>query len=109
MTLPSDLRKLSHWPEGPKPGDKDDFQQWAKFWEAAGVFTLARQFGDDGSKGGEIEELLRETDAGLLAEALRESGGSKARAGSYFAAGHPQPHAGVTDLFRKIAGHLGLA
>lgn len=108
MTLPSDLRKLGRWPEGPEPGGRDDFHQWAKFWETAGVFTLAQQFGDDGGKGGEIEVLLQKTDADLLVEAMRESGYSKARAGSYFAAGHQQPPAEVVDLFWRIVQYLGL-
>jgi hypothetical protein len=108
VTLPSDLRKLHHWPDGPEPGDRGDFEGWARFWETAGVFTLARQFGDDGGKEGEIEVLLRKTDAGLLAEAMRETGGSKARAGSYFAAGLPQPPAEVADHINKIVRYLRL-
>lgn len=106
--LPLDLQKLGHWPELPEPAGLEDFTRWRSFWEQAGVFTLADQFGDDGSKGGELEALLEQIDPELLARANRETGGSKPRAGAYFAAYHPDPPAAVLDLYKKITGYLGL-
>ena len=106
--LPLDLRELGHWPELPEPADIEDFTQWRSFWEHAGVFTLADQFGDDGSKSGELEALLEQIDPELLARANQESGKSKPRAGAYFAAYHPDPPAAVLGLYKKIADHLEL-
>jgi hypothetical protein len=107
--LYTDLLKRGRWPGRPEPAGNDGFPLWAKFWEATGVLTLARDFGDAGGKEGEIEVFLGTVDADLLAEAMRETGHSKARAGSYFAAGHPQPPVEVSDLFEKIVRHLRLA
>ncbi len=106
--LSHDLRELGHWPTEPEPTDVQDFTQWREFWEHAAVFTLAGQFGDDGSKRGELEALLQQIDPTLLAQAIKESGGSKPRAGSYFAACHPDPPAAVLDLYKKITDHLEL-
>ena len=106
--LPFDLRELGHWPELPEPADTEDFTQWRGFWEQAGVFTLADQFGDDGSKRGELEALLEQIDPELLARATRESDRSKPRAGAYFAACHPVPPSAVLSLYEKITDHLKL-
>lgn len=106
--LTLDFQKSGHWPELPEPADIGDFIQWRSFWEQAGVFTLAGQFGDDGSKRGEFEALLEQINPELLAGANRESGGSKPRAGAYFAAYHPDPPDAVLDLCKKITGYLGL-
>ena len=106
--LPFDLRELGHWPELPEPADSEDFTRWRDFWEHAGVFTLAGQFGDDGSKRGELEALLEQIDPELMDRAIRESGGSKPRAGAYFAAYHPDPPTAVLGLYKKIADHLEL-
>ena len=106
--LPLDLRELGHWPELPEPADIEDFTQWRSFWEHTGVFTLAGQFGDDGSKRGELEALLEQIDPELLARANQASGKSKPRAGAYFAAYHPDPPAAVLGLYKKIADHLEL-
>jgi hypothetical protein len=62
------------------------------------VLTLASEFGDESGKEGEIEVVLHMIDARLLVEAMRETGGSKARTGSYFAAGHPQLTVGAGSL-----------
>jgi hypothetical protein len=56
--LSQDMEKLGHSPDAAEPGDDQDFTQWRSFWERAGVFTLATQFGDDGTKRGEFEELV---------------------------------------------------
>lgn len=106
--LSQDMQKLGHWPDAPEPGDDQDFAQWRSFWEHAGVFTLATRFGDDGSKLGEFEELLRQVDHELLGKAMTETGGSKPRAGVYFAAAHPELPDPVQDLFQKIAEYLHL-
>ena len=78
------------------------------YWERAGVFTLATRFGDDGTKLGEFEELLRQVDHELLGKAMTETGGSKPRAGAYFAAAHPELPDPLRDLFQKIAEYLHL-
>jgi energy-coupling factor transporter ATP-binding protein EcfA2 len=106
--LSLDLKKYGHWPDAPRPGDDEDFAMWRGFWERAGVFTLATQFGDDGTKGGEFEELLRQADPELLSKAMTETRRSKPRTGAYFAALHPDLPEPVTDLFRKLAEYLHL-
>ncbi len=106
--LSQDMKKLGHCPDDPQPGDDQDFAQWRSYWERAGVFTLAMRFGDDGTKLGEFEELLRQVDHELLGKAMTETGGSKPRAGAYFAAAHPELPDPVRDLFQKIAEYLHL-
>jgi energy-coupling factor transporter ATP-binding protein EcfA2 len=106
--LSQDMKKLGHWPDAPEPADNQDFAQWCGFWERAGVFTLATQFGDDDGKLGEFEELLRQVDHELLGKAVVQTGGSKPRAGAYFAAAHPKLPDPVRDLFQKIAEYLHL-
>lgn len=105
--LAKDLRALGHWP-GEPPRDREDFGQWRGFWEGAGVFTLADQFGDDGCKGGEFEAFLERVDKVLLVEAKRAGGRSKPRAGAFFAVHHPEPPQDVMDVYVKIAGRLML-
>lgn len=107
--LADDLREQGHWPDQAEPADAEDFAGWHEFWERAGVFTLANQFGDDRSKGGEIEALLQRIDPNLLACARKEVGDSKPRIGAYFAVHHPSPPPEVLDLYKKIAEHLKLA
>jgi AAA domain, putative AbiEii toxin, Type IV TA system len=104
--LADDVREAGRWPGRPEP-DRDDFEGWRVFWQEAGVFTLADGFGDDGGKGGELEALLVRTDPGLFAEACRV-GGSKSRAGRYFALKHRFPPPGVSEVYSLIAAHLGL-
>jgi energy-coupling factor transporter ATP-binding protein EcfA2 len=106
--LSQEMKKLGHWPDAPEPSDDRDFAQWRNFWELAGVFTVATRFGDDGTKGGEFEALLRQIDAELLGKAMTETGKSKPRAGARFAAAHPDLPDAVRDLFRKIAEYLHL-
>jgi energy-coupling factor transporter ATP-binding protein EcfA2 len=106
--LSQDMKELGHWPDDPQPGDDQDFAQWRGYWERAGVFTLATQFGDDGSKLGEFEELLRQVDRELFGKAMSETRRSKPRAGAYFAAAHPELPDPVRDLFQKIAEYLHL-
>jgi hypothetical protein len=107
--LTRDMKDLGHWPHDLEPSDDQDFAQWRSFWERAGVFTLATKFGDDGSKDGEFEALLRKIDFGLLGKAMTETGKSKPRAGAYFAAAHPELPEPVRDLFQRIAEYLHLA
>jgi hypothetical protein len=106
--LSLDIQEQGHWPQQPEPSSVMDFPQWRDFWEHAGIFTLANHFGDDGTKGGELETLLKRIDPDLLAEAAKESGGSKSRAGAYFAASHPEPPATVLSLYKQIAEFLVL-
>jgi hypothetical protein len=106
--LSDEIRDQGHWPPAAEPDDEQDFDQWRRFWEHTGVFTLASQFGDDGAKGGEFEALLEQVNPQLLAQAHKESGGSKPRIGTYFAASHPEPPAAVLDLQKKITEYLQL-
>jgi hypothetical protein len=90
------------------PNDPDDFAAWRHSWESVGVFTLAQEFGDEGSKGGEFEAFLREVDKNLLDRIQDEVGrGSKPVAASLFVAEHPEPPEAVLDLYRKIALWFG--
>jgi hypothetical protein len=104
--LADDLRGLGCWPDK-QPRDSEGFARWREFWEDAGVFTLADQFGDDGGKGGEFEAFLSRADSRLFAEAKRVAGRSKPRAGAYFALGCPAPPE-VMDVYARIAGRLRL-
>jgi hypothetical protein len=106
--LSQDMEKLGHLPGATEPGDDQDFAQWRSYWERAGIFTLATRFGDDGTKLGEFEELLRQVDHELLGKAMTETGGSKPRAGAYFASAHPKLPDPVRDLFQNIAEYLHL-
>ncbi|MGW0827364.1 ATP-dependent nuclease [Streptomyces sp. NPDC002845] len=89
-----------------QPAPSDAFPRWKDYWEEAGVFTFAREFGTDGNKGGEFEALLAELDAELYKQAKKEHGRSKPRVGAHFAAAHPTPPATVTDTYRRIRKHL---
>jgi hypothetical protein len=103
------IQEQRHWPGEPEPDDAENFAQWREFWEHAGVFTVADRFGDDRSKGGELEALLQRIDSRLLARARKEVGDSKPRIGRYFAIHHPDPPPEVLDIYKKISDHLGLA
>ncbi|QQM38059.1 AAA family ATPase [Streptomyces liliifuscus] len=92
-------------PDG-QPDPSDTFTRWKGYWEEAGVFTFAREFGTDGNKGGEFEALLTELDPELYEQARKEHGRSKPRVGAHFAAHHSNPPTPVTDLYRRIREHL---
>jgi len=101
--LAKQLRNLKHQPHSP-PRDDDDFVQWRKYWQRAGVFTLAQEFGDDGNKGGEFEAFLERVDHSVLVRARAEVGErNKPLVGAYFATDHPDPPQEVLDLYKKIA------
>ena len=103
------LAELGRFPRTP-PGDADDFAGWRKSWEDVGVFTLGREFGADGDKGGEFEAFLREVDEDLLARVRKEVGrGKKPVVASLFVAEHPEPPEAVLEMYRKIAGWFGAA
>ncbi len=104
--LAKQLGELGHVPDSP-PCNDDDFTGWREFWQRAGVFTLADQFGDDGSKSGEFEAFLRRVDPALLASARAEVGRNKPLTGAYFAAEHPEPPQDVLGLYRLIGDRLG--
>jgi hypothetical protein len=72
----------------------------------AGVFTLAEQFGDDGSLCGEFEAFLEHVDRDLFEKAKRAEGRSKPRRGAYFALHHQDPPHEVLGLYGKIARRL---
>ena len=106
--LAAHLRSAGHWPDK-QPDEHDDFAVWREFWEGLGVFTLADQFGDDGSKGGEFEAYLQRVDQGLLADVEAEIGKRhKPRVGAYFAVRHPEPPTEILSLYRRIAAWLGI-
>ncbi|HEY3955264.1 MAG TPA: TOPRIM nucleotidyl transferase/hydrolase domain-containing protein [Streptosporangiaceae bacterium] len=106
--LAGHLRRRDCWPDE-RPDDQEDFTLWRQFWERLGVFTLADQFGNDGSKLGEFEAYLGRVDASLLAEVEAEVGKKhKPRVGAYFAAKHLDAPDEVMDLYRKIAARFEL-
>jgi hypothetical protein len=105
--LAKDLATMDRWPDKP-PDDREDFAKWRGFWERAGVFSLADQFGDDGTKAGEFEAFLLRIDPDLLDEAKQAVGRSKPRVGAFFAVNHPDPPADVMDIYAKIAAWLKL-
>jgi len=101
-TLAKQLRDHGHQPPVAQP-DGGDFAEWRTYWATAGVFTLANQFGDDGSRRGEFEAFLHRVDAGLLADVQAELGHrSKPQVGALFAAEHPAMPAEVAELYRAI-------
>ncbi|MFF9164096.1 TOPRIM nucleotidyl transferase/hydrolase domain-containing protein [Streptomyces longwoodensis] len=105
--LARQLAKQGLRPPSP-PDDADDFTAWTNYWKAAGVFTLADQFGDDGSKSGELEAYLGRLDPQILDQAQRDTT-SKPRVGALFAARYPHgtpPEVGA--LYRDVAAHLRL-
>jgi hypothetical protein len=85
------------------PADADDFTAWTNYWKAAGVFTLADQFGDPPSKAGELEAYLRRLDPKILDQARREYR-SKPRVGALFAARYPHGMPPEVDtLYKDVA------
>jgi hypothetical protein len=101
--LAKQLANLGHKPRS-QPDDRDNFVQWRKYWLRAGVFTVAEEFGDDGSKGGEFEAFLGRVDQELLTRARAEIGEkNKPLVGAYFAAEHPEPPREVLDMYKMIA------
>ncbi len=106
-TLAKQLRNRKLLP-APEPNSEDDFEQWRTYWQSAGAFTFADQFGDDGSKAGEFEALLERVDAALLAEVQDVTGtGKKPQVGALFAADHPTPPSEVFALYESIIGWFG--
>jgi hypothetical protein len=103
--LAKQLRRLGRYPNE-QPDRQESFARWHEFWENQGVFTLADQFGDDGSKLGEFEAYLQRVDEVLLAQVEADVGKHKPRVGAYFAASHAEPPREVLDLYRKIAAWL---
>ncbi|GHJ52875.1 hypothetical protein Nm8I071_21820 [Nonomuraea sp. TT08I-71] len=89
----------------PQSGEKlaDVRAQWA----ADGVFSLAEDFGDDGSKAGEIEAFLNRLDSQALARVRKDVGAQKGlRVGAAFADLVPAPREVATlwaDLLRALA------
>ncbi|MBQ1052734.1 AAA family ATPase [Micromonospora sp. C51] len=77
-------------------------------WAAEGIFTLADEFGDDGSKGGELEVFLERLDERTLCQVRRDVGAHKgARVGAAFADAMAVPPEVVT-LWAALLGTLGL-
>jgi energy-coupling factor transporter ATP-binding protein EcfA2 len=105
--LDCDLHAQHHWPARSEPSD-DDFTARKDFLEHAGVYTLATQFGTNGTKKGELEEFLKTTNRELYDKAAAYAGSSKPTAGRYFAIHHPDPPPAILDLYKKIIRHLKL-
>ncbi|QUW78508.1 AAA family ATPase [Streptomyces mirabilis] len=105
--LAKQLAKQRLRPSNP-PGDTDDFTAWTDYWRTAGVFSLADQFGDDGSKSGELEAYLRRLDPQILDQAQKDTT-SKPRVGALFATRYPHgtPPA-VAALYKDVAAYLRL-
>ena len=93
----------------PAPRSGDDLGKVRRPWAEAGVFTLADQFGDDGTKAGEIEAFFRRVDSDEFTRAQRAVGSSKgARVGAAFAAAVACP-ADVTSMWSAALNHLGVS
>jgi hypothetical protein len=71
-------KQLNHIKRLPRreSSDDDDFAQWRTYWQRAGVFTVASQFGD-GSKSGKFEAFLAGTDQYLRPASIAVSPGSR--------------------------------
>lgn len=86
------------------PANPETFAPARSRWHPYGVYTLATDFFDDGSKGGEIEAYFHHVDSVRWAQI---KGRGKVRQGAAFAAATPTPSEVVT-LWRDILGHLRL-
>lgn len=75
-------------------------------WEREGVFTLAEDFGDDGSKAGEVEAFMERVDAAAYRNVAESMGASKGLVvGSAF--GHRVPAPPVfAATWERILEHL---
>ncbi|MFI8314528.1 ATP-dependent nuclease [Streptomyces microflavus] len=88
------------------PKDEKDFAAWKKFWQGVGVFSVANDFGTDGSKSGEFEAFLENLNLPLFQQVGQEIGKrSKPRIGAAFAA-RCQPPSDVITLYGLIRQHL---
>jgi energy-coupling factor transporter ATP-binding protein EcfA2 len=77
-------------------------------WTKEGVYTLADEFGDDGSKGGEVEVFLARVDSTALAQVRHDVGAVKgARVGAAYADAVPVPSE-VVALWASLLASLGL-
>ncbi|MFE0527134.1 AAA family ATPase [Micromonospora parva] len=77
-------------------------------WADEGVYSLADDFGDDGSKAGEIEVFLARVDAQTLTRVRRDVGAPKGtRVGAAFADAVPAPPE-VAALWADLLRVLGL-
>ena len=101
--LAKQLANLGYKPRN-QPRDRNNFRAWRKYWQGAGVFTVAEEFGDDGSKGGEFEAFLGRVDQYLLTRATAEIGEkNKPIIGAYFAAEHPESPREILEMYKMIA------
>jgi hypothetical protein len=99
--LAKQLRRLGLAPAMPAPASAD-FAAWRDYWESARIYTLAENYGDDGSGSGEFETYLNHANGTLLAAIRAEVGQrSKPQVGALFAAQHPIPDE-VVQLYQKI-------
>lgn len=91
----------------PPPGDlaSETFNEAREHWTSFGVRTLADDFHDDGSKGGEIEAYFERLAPQVWAEVR---GKNKIRKGAEFATRVPLP-AEVLTVWRESLADLGLA
>ncbi|MET9271830.1 hypothetical protein [Kribbella sp. NPDC003557] len=77
-----------------------------KVWSAAGVYSFATEFGDDGTKSGEIDAFMESIDPTALAAARKTVGAQKgARVGAAFAAAVAPPPV-VADLWAQMCNRL---
>jgi hypothetical protein len=106
--LAKQLRKLGDQPAAATPLAEDDFIAWRDYWAAAGVFTVAGGFGDDGTRSGEFEAYLERVDADLVAAVHSDIGRrSKPQIGALFAAQKAAPPE-INGLYQRIASFLGI-
>ncbi len=107
--LSKQLSNLGLAPREGRPGEDEGFEAWRKYWNCIGVFTVAEEFGKDGSKSGEFEAFLSRLDRPLLDSSRAMHSKSKPRVGAAFAAARPATPSQVSDLYRQIREHLNAA
>ncbi|HEX5404321.1 MAG TPA: TOPRIM nucleotidyl transferase/hydrolase domain-containing protein [Pseudonocardiaceae bacterium] len=104
--LSRQLVKLGCRPS-PLPSDPDSFDDMVDYWSTAGVFTVAQGFGDDGSKSGEFEVLLKRVSPVIFDAAQQTFGRSKVRFASHFAHSVEVPDE-IIALHKNLAKALNL-
>jgi ABC-type transport system involved in cytochrome c biogenesis ATPase subunit len=90
---------------GQEPDTDADFEFWRRYWNQAGIFTLADGFGSDPEKSGEFEAFLERENKDLLEKTSKEHSKSKPRIGAAFAQASPMPKQ-VAALYQQIREHL---
>ncbi|BEL04552.1 hypothetical protein Q0Z83_027430 [Actinoplanes sichuanensis] len=99
------LSRMGHEPEPPLD-EGVDFTTCRNYWAQVGLFTVAEEFGDDGTKSGEFEAFLENLDRDLLSQVQLDIGTrSKPQVGALFATRYPTPPA-IKALHKSVMNHF---